>query len=68
MPDHFPVHGHAGIGKSIARKLAAQGLNVVLVALQDEVLDATTRELKKAFPKTLLRKVRSPAGDSSDEP
>jgi len=48
----------AGIGKSIARKLAGQGLNVVLVALQDELLDGTTRELKKAFPKILLRKVR----------
>lgn len=51
------VAGRAGIGESIAKKLAGQGLNVVLMALQDEVLDATTAELKAAFPNVQLRKV-----------
>lgn len=46
-----------GIGKSIARKLASQGLNVVLVALQDPLLDETTAELSAAFPSQLMRKV-----------
>lgn len=33
---------------------------MVLVALSDPVLDATTRELKKAYPKVQLRKVPAP--------
>ncbi len=48
----------AGIGKSIAKKLALQGLNVVLVALQDPLLDDTTEELAAAFPAVQIRKVR----------
>lgn len=47
----------SGIGKSMARKLASQGLNVVLVALQDPLLDETTRELSAAFPSLTMRKV-----------
>lgn len=46
-----------GIGKSIADKLASQGLNVVLVALGDAVLDATTQELKRKHPRVQFRKV-----------
>ena len=39
----------SGIGKSIATALAKQGLNVVLVALQEPILDDTFEELKSAF-------------------
>eukprot|EP00955_Chlamydomonas_euryale_P036426 350435-Chlamydomonas_euryale.AAC.6 len=48
---------NAGIGKSIASKLARQGINVVLVALGDPLLDATFEELKTEFPKQEFRKV-----------
>lgn len=48
----------AGIGKSIARKLAGQGLNVVLAALGDELLDTTHKELSEQYPRVTIRKVR----------
>ena len=48
----------AGIGKSLATKLASQGMNVVLVALQDGLIDATFAELKAQFPQQTFRKVR----------
>ena len=54
----------AGIGKSIAKKLAAQQLNVVLVALQDSTLDATHAELRAAFPNVTFRKVNADVGES----
>jgi hypothetical protein len=47
----------AGIGKSIATRLAQQGLSVVLVALQNEALDATYEELSTEYPKVEFRKV-----------
>jgi len=40
----------SGIGKSLAVRLAQQGVNVVLVALQEPLLDKTFDELKKQFP------------------
>lgn len=46
----------AGIGKALAFKLARQGLNVVLVALGDNLLDTTYDEIKAAFPKLEFRK------------
>ena len=51
--------GRAGIGKSLAWKLASQGLNVVIVAYPDSVLDNTEDEMKSAFPQTQIRKVLS---------
>lgn len=48
----------AGIGKSIAFKLARQGLNVVLVALGDKLLDDSFEEINATFPKQQFRKVR----------
>lgn len=51
------VAGGAGIGKSIAKKLASQGLNVVLVALQDPLLDESTEEIKALYPELSFRKV-----------
>ena len=46
-----------GIGKAIAFKLARQGLNVVVVSLDDDYLKATMKQLKENFPvfKTFLR-------------
>ncbi|GBF94051.1 testosterone 17-beta-dehydrogenase [Raphidocelis subcapitata] len=52
----------SGIGKSIAKKLATQGLNVVLVALQDDLLDSTFEELSAAFPAVEFRKVGANLG------
>lgn len=39
----------SGIGKSLAVKLAQQGVNVVLVALQEQLLDDTFAELQSQF-------------------
>lgn len=47
----------SGIGKSIAEKLATQGINVVLVALDDAILAGTFEELKKNYPNVEFRKV-----------
>ena len=51
-----------GIGKSIAVKLARQGINVVLVAIDDALLEATFVELKQQFPKQQFRKVGADLG------
>eukprot|EP00887_Chlorella_sp_A99_P000214 scaffold13.g214.t1 len=48
----------SGIGKAIARRLAAQGLNVVLVALGDPLLDSAAAELSEAYPDVQFRKAR----------
>jgi hypothetical protein len=47
----------SGIGKSIAFRLARQGLNVVVVALGDQLLDTTFNEIQEAFPRQQFRKV-----------
>ncbi|GAX76766.1 hypothetical protein CEUSTIGMA_g4213.t1 [Chlamydomonas eustigma] len=52
----------SGIGKALAFKLARQGLNVVLVALGDKLLDDTFEEFKAAFPKQQFRKVPANLG------
>lgn len=48
----------AGIGKALATRLADQGLNVVLVAKPDDLLDATHTELQTTYPKLQFRKVK----------
>ena len=57
----------SGIGKSIAKALARQGINCVLVALDDDLLGATFAELSKAFPGVSFRKcgVNLAASDGS---
>lgn len=40
----------SGIGKALAFKLASQGLNVVVVSLDDPVLKQTMKELQAAYP------------------
>ena len=39
----------SGIGKSLASRLASQGLNIVMVALHDRLLDDAVSELKTTF-------------------
>lgn len=46
-----------GIGKEIAWKLANQGLNLVLVALDDEIFEKTIQELNGIFKDIEIRKV-----------
>jgi short-subunit dehydrogenase len=47
----------SGIGKALAFKLARQGLNVVLVSLDDSFLKETMAQLKETFPKLEFRAV-----------
>eukprot|EP00429_Kryptoperidinium_foliaceum_P003482 CAMPEP_0176007910 /NCGR_PEP_ID=MMETSP0120_2-20121206/3476_1 /TAXON_ID=160619 /ORGANISM="Kryptoperidinium foliaceum, Strain CCMP 1326" /LENGTH=282 /DNA_ID=CAMNT_0017340685 /DNA_START=37 /DNA_END=881 /DNA_ORIENTATION=+ len=47
----------SGIGKAIAFKLAKQGLNVVIVSLDDKYLKETMEQLKEHFPKLQFRSV-----------
>lgn len=43
--------GSTGIGRAICDQLALQGLNVVIVALDNEFLTTAVKELQTAFPK-----------------
>lgn len=47
----------AGIGKALSLRLASQGVNVVLVAKPDNILNNTHDELQTAFPNLQFRKV-----------
>ena len=47
----------SGIGKSLAIACAKQGLNVALVALPDDVLSETYKELTKRFKKVKFREI-----------
>jgi len=49
--------GGSGIGKALAFKLARQGLNVVVVSLDDDILKATMKQLKDTFPDLEFRSV-----------
>lgn len=49
--------GSSGIGRSLARKLAAQGLNVVIAAMPDKMLVDAANELRKDFPNIQVRAV-----------
>lgn len=52
----------SGIGRALTEKLAEQGINVVMVALDDKVFAATYDELTLKFPKVTLRKVGADLG------
>ena len=58
-PSAAPTAGcdSAGIGKALAKKLASQGLNVVLVALPDQLLQDTYAELTRSHPAVKFRAV-----------
>ena len=47
----------SGIGRALAFKLASQGLNVVLVSLDDQFLKQTTVDIQTAFPEQRFRPV-----------
>jgi NADPH:quinone reductase-like Zn-dependent oxidoreductase len=47
----------SGIGKALAFKLASQGLNVVVVSLDDDYLKQTMKELKEHYPDLEFRSV-----------
>jgi len=49
--------GGSGIGKSLAFKLASQGLNVVIVSLDDDFLKETMKQLKDKYPDLKFRSV-----------
>jgi short-subunit dehydrogenase len=42
--------GSSGIGKAIVERLCAQGINVIILAVPDKLLDETTREVRSRFP------------------
>lgn len=45
----------SGIGKSLAFKLASQGLNVILVSLDDDMLKRTKKEITETYPNLQFR-------------
>ena len=47
----------SGIGRALAFKLASQGLNVVVVSLDDEFLKQTMKDLAKEYPNLEFRSV-----------
>ncbi|OBZ83753.1 Very-long-chain 3-oxoacyl-CoA reductase [Choanephora cucurbitarum] len=47
--------GSSGIGAAIVRKFASQGLNVVVVALNDAVLEAFKETIAKEYPQVEFR-------------
>jgi short-subunit dehydrogenase len=47
----------SGIGKALAFKLASQGLNVVIVSLDDDFLKTTMKEIKETYPDQEFRSV-----------
>lgn len=49
--------GGSGIGRSLAFKLASQGLNVVVVSLDDDMLKNTVLKLSKEYPKQKFKAV-----------
>ena len=49
--------GSSGIGKSIVERLCSQGINVIIVAVPETVLDETTAEMNKRFPDVTVTKV-----------
>ena len=47
----------SGIGRALAFALAKQGLNVIVVSLDDDLLKQTMKELQETFPILSFRKV-----------
>lgn len=51
----FKVARLAGIGKALASKCADQGMNVILVARPDDLMDATAKEMPAKYPELEFR-------------
>lgn len=49
--------GSSGIGRALAEKLAAQGLNLIIAAYPDDMLPKAEKELKAAYPSIEIRVV-----------
>lgn len=47
--------GSSGIGKAIAEKLAKQGINVIIAALEDQAMAESIPELRSKFPNVIFR-------------
>jgi NADP-dependent 3-hydroxy acid dehydrogenase YdfG len=47
----------AGIGKAVVKKLAQQGINVVMVALDEPLLTQSTQEMQAEFKSLSFVKV-----------
>jgi len=56
----------SGIGKALTEKLAQMGLNVVLVALDDQILSDTFKLMQTMYPKVEFRKVGVNLSKSTD--
>ncbi|KAI9029873.1 hypothetical protein CLU79DRAFT_831622 [Phycomyces nitens] len=59
--------GSSGIGAAIVRKFASQGLNVVIAALEDPLMDSFKVEIQKEFPEREFRFVGCDLSDSEGQ-
>lgn len=57
----------SGIGAELSKQLAEQGLNVVLVALKDKLLEEQTETLKNSYPKQEFRAIGVDLTDINSE-
>lgn len=60
----FVSGGSQGLGRAISEKLASQGLNVVICALDNDFLKTTTEDLKSKYPNVEFRAVGVNLGQS----
>jgi len=58
MPVFTTTCRSAGIGKAVVQKLAKQGINVVMVALDDALLADSAKEIQAEFKSLTFIKVR----------
>eukprot|EP00122_Pirum_gemmata_P005947 Pgem_evm1s5432 len=49
--------GSSGIGRAMVEQLAEQGINVVIVAYPDKLLESSVEEYQKAYPDREFRKI-----------
>jgi len=63
----FVSGGSQGLGRAICEKLAAQGLNVVICALDNDFLKTTTADLRAMYPAQEFRAVGVDLGTSDHQ-
>lgn len=61
----FFLGGSSGIGLAITRALARQGLNVVVVAISDKLLDNAMKELRTEFPSIEFKEIGVSLGNGN---
>jgi len=59
--------GSSGIGRALSEKLASQGINVVIVALKDQLLDELHSKLQAQYPQLEFRAVGVDLSGSSGD-